>query len=158
MKISNPFKLITSLLVCQLAGLIGSLFTMSKIPNWYMTLNKPELAPPNWIFGPVWTTLFVLMGIALYMVWKQGTDKKDVKIALYIFGTQLILNVLWSIIFFGLENPGSAFVEIISLWISILLSIIYFYRINKTAGYLLIPYIAWVSFASYLNFMIWGLN
>ena len=158
MKISNSFKLITSLLVCQLAGLAGSIFTMSKIPNWYMTLNKPELAPPNWIFGPVWTTLFVLMGIALYIVWKQGTDKKDVKISLYIFGTQLILNVLWSIIFFGLENPGSAFIEIISLWISILLSIIYFYRINKTAGYLLIPYIAWVSFASYLNFMIWVLN
>lgn len=158
MKISNPFKLFISLLICQLAGLIGSLFTISKIPNWYMTLNKPELAPPNWIFGPVWTTLFVLMGIALYIVWKQGIDRKDVKIALYIFGTQLILNVLWSIIFFGLENPGSAFIEIISLWISILLSIIYFYRINKTAGYLLIPYITWVSFASYLNFMIWVLN
>lgn len=158
MKISNPIKLIISLVICQLAGIIGSLFTMSKIPTWYMTISKPELAPPNWIFGPVWTTLFILMGIALYLVWKQGTIRKDVKIALYIFGTQLILNVLWSIIFFGLENPGSAFVEIISLWISILLSIIYFYKINKTAGYLLIPYIAWVSFASYLNFMIWWLN
>lgn len=158
MKISNPIKLIISLVICQLAGIIGSLFTMSKIPTWYMTISKPELAPPNWIFGPVWTTLFILMGIALYLVWKQGTNRKDVKIALYIFGTQLILNVLWSIIFFGLENPGSAFVEIISLWISILLSIIYFYKINKTAGYLLIPYIAWVSFASYINFMIWWLN
>lgn len=158
MKISNSIKLIISLVICQLAGIIGSLFTMSKIPTWYMTLNKPELAPPNWIFGPVWTTLFILMGIALYLVWKQGIDRKDVKIALCIFGTQLILNVLWSIIFFGLENPGSAFIEIISLWISILLSIIYFYKINKTAGYLLIPYIAWVSFASYLNYMIWWLN
>jgi tryptophan-rich sensory protein len=98
------------------------------------------------------------MSIALYLVWKQGTNRKDVKIALYIFGTQLILNVLWSIIFFGLENPGSAFVEIISLWISILLSIIYFYKISKPASYLLIPYITWVSFASYLNFMIWWLN
>lgn len=158
MKISNTFKLIISIVICQLAGLIGSLFTMSKIPTWYMTLNKPELAPPNWLFGPVWTTLFVLMGIALYMVWKQGTDKKDVKIALYVFGTQLILNVLWSIIFFGIENTGAAFIEIISLWISILLSIIYFYKVNKVASYLLLPYIAWVSFASYLNFMIWMLN
>jgi tryptophan-rich sensory protein len=158
MKISNPIKLIISLVICQLAGIIGSLFTMSKIPTWYMTISKPELAPPNWIFGPVWTTLFILMSIALYLVWKQGTNRKDVKIALYIFGTQLILNVLWSIIFFGLENPGSAFVEIISLWISILLSIIYFYKISKPASYLLIPYITWVSFASYLNFMIWWLN
>lgn len=158
MKISNPIKLIISLVVCQLAGIIGSLFTMSKIPSWYMNINKPELAPPNWVFGPVWTTLFILMGIALYLVWKQGINKKDVKNALYIFGVQLILNVLWSIIFFGLENPGAAFIEIISLWISILLSIIYFYKISKPASYLLIPYIAWVSFASYLNFMIWGLN
>ncbi len=158
MKISNPIKLVISLVICQLAGILGSLFTMSKIPTWYMTLSKPELAPPNWIFGPVWTTLFILMGIALYLVWNQGTDRKDVKIALYIFSTQLILNVLWSIIFFGLENPGSAFIEIISLWISILLSIIYFYKISKPASYLLIPYIAWVSFASYLNFMIWWLN
>lgn len=158
MKISNSIKLIISLVICQLAGIIGSLFTMSKIPTWYMTLNKPELAPPNWIFGPVWTTLFILIGISLYLVWKQGINRKDVKIALCIFGTQLILNILWSIIFFGLENPGSAFVEIVSLWISILLSIIYFYKISKPASYLLIPYIAWVSFASYLNFMIWWLN
>lgn len=158
MKIKNPIKLIISLLICQLAGLIGSVFTMSKIPTWYKTLVRPELAPPNWVFGPVWTTLFILMGIALYLVWKQGTDKKDVRVALYIFGSQLILNVLWSIIFFGLQNPGAAFVEIISLWITILLSIIYFYKISKPASYLLIPYIAWVSFASYINFMIWWLN
>lgn len=158
MSISNPLKLIISLLIPQLAGLVGSLFTTPSIAGWYSTLARPELAPPNWIFGPVWTTLFVLMGIAVFLVWKKGLDRKDVKMALAIFIGQLILNTLWSIIFFGLHSPGLAFVEIIFLWLAILATIITFAKISKPAAWLLVPYIIWVSFAGYLNYLIWVIN
>lgn len=158
MKISNVLKLIITIVVSQSAGLIGALFTTSSIPSWYATITKPELAPPNWIFGPVWTTLFLLMGIAAYLVWKKEGEPKKVKTALKIFGVQLVLNILWSIIFFGLKNPGGAFIEIIFLWLVILSTIIAFYKVSKVAAYLLIPYILWVSFAMYLNYAIWILN
>lgn len=155
---NNILKFIVSLGIPQLAGAIGSIFTISSIPVWYEALNRPELAPPNWVFGPVWTTLFLLMGIAVFLVLKKGSEKKGVKIALGVFAVQLVLNTLWSYIFFGLQSPGGAFIEIIFLWIAILANIIVFYRISKLAAYLLIPYIAWVSFAGYLNYMIWVLN
>jgi tryptophan-rich sensory protein len=129
-----------------------------SITDWYADLVKPKLAPPNWIFAPVWTILFVLMGVAAFLVWKKGLDRKDVKIALGIFVGQLVLNTLWSIIFFGLRSPGSAFIEIIFLWVAILATIISFARISRPAAWLLVPYILWVGFASYLNFMIWMLN
>ncbi|MBW3022657.1 tryptophan-rich sensory protein [Candidatus Woesearchaeota archaeon] len=158
MKTKNIIMLVISLAVCQLAGFIGSIFNVSSIPTWYETLNKPSFNPPNWIFAPVWTTLFVLMGISLYLVWSKGLKKKGVKSAVYVFGGQLALNTLWSILFFGLRSPTLAFVEIIILWLAILWTIIKFYKISKTAAYLLIPYIAWVSFAVLLNFVFVLLN
>lgn len=150
------------LLVCmvlpQLAGFIGSIFTTPNIPTWYEGLTKPELAPPNWVFFPVWTILFLMMGVALYLVWREGVSKWSVKIALTFFFVQLALNTLWSIIFFGMQNPGLALIEIAFLWSAIALTIYTFFKVNKFAAYLLIPYLLWVSFASYLNYMIWVLN
>jgi|SRR3989338_38592 len=154
----NPLKLILAIIICQTAGLIGALFTRSAIPDWYAFLTKPELAPPNWIFAPVWTTLYLLMGIAAFLVWKRGLDRTDVRLALSIFTVQLVLNTLWSIIFFGLRAPGWAFIEIALMWVAILASIIAFSRISKTAAWLLVPYILWVSFAAYLNYSIYILN
>lgn len=155
----NWWKLIVSIFVCQLAGFIGSFFTVSSIPTWYSTLNKPFFNPPNWIFGPVWIILYLLMGISLYLIWNNKSGKtKQFKIAITFFISQLVLNSLWSIIFFGLKLPLIAFIEIIVLWIFILLTIIYSYKISKIASYLLIPYILWVSFASILNLSIYLLN
>ena len=154
----NYFKLITSVIVCQLAGFIGSFFTISSVSTWYLTLNKPFFQPPSWLFGPVWITLYFLMGIALYIVWNKGVKSKQSQMAILIFGLQLVLNSLWSILFFGLKSPLFAFIEIIILWTLILFTIRYFYKISKTASYLLIPYILWVSFASILNFAIYYLN
>jgi len=158
MKINNWLKLIICIVVSELAGIIGSIFTSSAIPTWYATLEKPVLNPPNWVFMPVWTTLFILMGIAAFLIWRKGLNKKGVRIALLIFLIQLALNTLWSIIFFGLHNPGLAFLEIIILWLAILANIISFYKIYRPASYLLIPYILWVSFAAYLNYAIWSLS
>ncbi len=155
---NNTIKFIIAIVVSELAGIIGSVFTSSSIPTWYATLTRPALNPPSWVFGPVWTTLFAFMGIAAFLVWKKGLKRKDVKIALGIFLGQLVLNTFWSIIFFGLHSPGGAFIEIIFLWLAILATIIAFVKISKPAAWLLIPYILWVSFASYLNFMIWILN
>ena len=152
----NIIKLIISIVICQLAGIIGSFFTSPSIPTWYASLNKPPFNPPNWIFAPVWITLFLLMGISLYIIWSSKTDFK--KTAIIFFGVQLLLNTLWSIIFFGFQAPFFAFIEIILLWFAILITIIVFYRISKPASYLLIPYILWVSFAAVLNFFIFMLN
>jgi benzodiazapine receptor len=151
-------KLIASIIICQLAGVIGSLFTTPAIPSWYATLKKPSFTPPNWIFSPVWIALFVLMGIAAFLVWNKGLTDQKVKIALSIFGVQLILNVLWSVMFFGLRSPLVGLIEIAVLWVAILLTILYFFKVSNTAGILLIPYILWVSFAAVLNFSIWRLN
>ena len=158
MKLKNSYKLVLSIIVCQLAGIIGSIFTTSKIPTWYQTLTKPTLNPPSWVFGPVWTILFVFMGIAVYLIWKKGLKEKNVRIALYIFIGQLVLNTFWSIIFFVLQNPQAAFFEIIALWCMILASIISFAKISRPAAWLLVPYILWVSFAAYLNYLLWVLN
>lgn len=158
MKLNNLSKMVIAIVVSELAGIIGSVFTMPSIAGWYATLTKPELAPPNWVFGPVWTTLFAFMGIAAFLVWRKGLDRRDVKIALGIFLGQLALNTLWSIIFFGLQSPAGACVEIIFLWLAILATIIAFAKISKPAAWLLVPYILWVSFAAYLNYSIWMLN
>jgi benzodiazapine receptor len=157
-KLSEILLLFSSIIICQLAGIIGSLFTTPSIPSWYAGINKPSFNPPNWVFAPVWTTLFLLMGISLYLVLRTGLNEKDVKIGIAVFIFQLVLNSLWSFLFFGLHSPFSAFIEIIFLWIAILASIILFFRISGVAGILLIPYILWVSFASVLNFAIWRLN
>jgi len=158
MRLNNFTKIVVTIGIAELAGIIGSVFTTPSITGWYAGIIKPALNPPAWIFGPVWTTLFALMGIAAFLVWKKGLERRDVKIALGIFAGQLVLNTLWSIIFFGLHSPGGALVEIVFLWLAILATIIAFYKISRPAAWLLIPYIAWVSFAAYLNFTIWMLN
>lgn len=149
----NVLALVGWIALCELAGVIGSVFTVSAISGWYATLAKPDLRPPNWVFGPVWTTLYALMGIAAYLVWSKRHGQ-----ALRIFGVQLVLNATWSIVFFGLQSPGWALVNIVALWLAIVWTIKVFYRISKPAAYLLVPYLLWVSFASYLNYSIWILN
>ena len=151
-------KLIASVIVVFIAGAIGNFFTLSEITTWYAALTKPTWTPPNWLFGPVWTTLYILMGIALYLIWSKGLEHKDVKIAIGVFAVQLILNTLWSIVFFGMHSLFGGVVTIIILWIAILANIIVFYRISKPAGLLLVPYIVWVSIASYLNYSVYLLN
>jgi len=158
MKINNFFKLAIAIAVCELAGVIGSVFTVSSIPDWYAGLEKPALNPPSWVFGPAWIMLYALMGIAVFLIWRKGIERKEVKIALGIFGTQLFLNAIWSIIFFGLRNPFWALVDILALWLVNVWTIVVFYRISKPAAYLLVPYLLWVSFAIYLNYAIWTLN
>jgi benzodiazapine receptor len=164
MKLNNFLKLVIAIVVSQLAGIIGSVFTVSSIPTWYAMLQKPSFSPPNWIFGPVWTTLYFLMGVAAFLVWSSyskatdGQTQKRIKVALWVFIGQLILNALWSVIFFGLKNPGWAFVEIILLWLAIVGTIIVFSKISRLAVFLLLPYILWVSFAGYLNYSIWMFN
>jgi len=150
--------LIAAVLICELAGVIGSLFTYQSIPDWYSKLNKPAFSPPNWLFGPAWVTLYLLMGISAYLVWEKGIKKKNVKYALQLFGIQLVLNALWSILFFGLRCPLCGFIEIIVLWVAIILTILKFYKISRAAALLLLPYILWVTFAMILNFYVWKLN
>jgi tryptophan-rich sensory protein len=145
-------------LVCLIAGGIGSFFTFPSIQGWYSTLNKPFFNPPNWVFGPVWTLLYVLMGISAYLVYEKGFKQKKVRIALAMFDIQLFLNVLWSLLFFGLQSPLYGLLCIIALWFSIALTMAKFYKISRTAGSLMIPYLLWVSFASILNLFIWRLN
>jgi benzodiazapine receptor len=151
-------KLVVSLLACQLAGFLGSIFTTPAIPGWYAKLAKPSFTPPNWVFSPVWISLYVLMGISAFLIWRKGLDNRAIKVALGIFVAQLIVNSLWSLMFFGLRSPLAGFITIIILWILIVLTISHFYRISTVAGVLLLPYFLWVSFASVLNFSLWRLN
>lgn len=154
----NLSKLILSLSLCFFVALLGSAVTMPSISTWYLELNKPFFNPPNWVFGPVWTILYALMGISLYLVWSRGFRNKKVSKAVKIFLTQLALNFTWSLVFFGLHLPSLAFVIIITLWICIFLTIRYFYVVSKVASYLLYPYLFWVSFAAVLNLAIAFLN
>lgn len=147
-----------SLALCLGAGFVGSFFTVGSIPTWYAALNKPPFNPPNWIFGPVWTTLYIMMGIAAFLVWRRGLQTKGVKTALLVFLFQLILNTLWSILFFGFRSPFLACVEVIALWLAIVFTIVLFHKVSRPAAWLLAPYLLWVSFASVLNFAIWRLN
>ncbi len=158
MKAKNVIKLVIAIGVSGLAGVIGSVFTVSAIPNWYAGLAKPALNPPSWVFGPVWTTLYVLMGIAAFLVWRNGWGQKEVKAALGLFGFQLFLNAIWPIIFFGFHSLFLAIIDIIALWLVIAWTIVVFYKISKSAAYLLVPYLFWVSFAAYLNYAILTLN
>ncbi len=146
-----------SIVIAQTAGLVGSLFTVESVSTWYTTISKPEWNPPSWIFGPVWITLYTLMGIAAYMVWQQR-EVPNAKLALWIYGVHLVFNALWSILFFGLKNPGLAFAEIIVLLVLIVITTLLFWKINPLAGGLMIPYIVWVSFAAFLNYTIWQIN
>jgi translocator protein len=162
MKSVKLLRLFTSLFICFAAAAIGSAFTMSQITIWYAGLNKPPFNPPNWIFGPVWTILYICMAVALYMVWSAKAKTKRMMLVrqngILFFFVQLICNSLWSIIFFGLHAPLAAFIVILALWIFIVFTIQNFSVVTKTAGQLLIPYLAWVSFASILNFAVVVLN
>jgi benzodiazapine receptor len=149
--------LIGSIVIAQLAGLISLNVTMDSISSWYFFLDKPSFSPPNWLFAPVWTLLYTLMGIAAYLIWRKKENPKR-KETLEIYFLSLILNAWWSFIFFGLGSIGLAFVEIIALWLVIIWTIMRFRKINKTASWLLIPYLFWVSFAAILNFNLWMLN
>jgi translocator protein len=145
------------ILVCLGAGGLGAIATTPEIDGWYRTLAKPAWNPPDSVFGPVWTTLFILMGIAGWLVWKPA-GFKAAAMPLTLFGVQLVLNVAWSWIFFGMHQPGWAFVEIVVLWLAIVATTLAFFRRSQIAGWLLVPYLAWVSFAAVLNFTIWRLN
>ncbi len=157
MKRSDVLKLAASILLCQVAGFLGSLFTTPAIPTWYQTLKKPPFTPPNWIFSPVWISLFVMMGISLFLVWRRQ-GQPYVKTALILFFAQLILNILWSIAFFGLKSPLLGLIDIVLLWFAILITILIFFKVSRWAGGLLLPYLLWVSFAALLNFSLWTLN
>jgi tryptophan-rich sensory protein len=159
MKLSNLAKLIVSLVLPILVGLAGSLFTTTdSLGNWYANLNKPSFNPPNWIFGPVWTTLYIMMGISAYLVWRKGLDNKLVRLALICFVIQLALNALWTPLFFGLRSPLAGLIDIILLLSAIDLTAILFLIISKPAALLLVPYVLWVLFATILNAAIYLLN
>ena len=158
MNIGNVTKLIISIGICQMAGIIGSIFTSPSIPGWYAALQKPFFSPPNWIFAPVWIFLFILMGISLYLVFIKGINDRKFRYGIMIFVFQLTLNIYWSFLFFGLQNPFYAFLEIVVLWFAILITIYQFNKINRNAAYLLVPYLLWVTFAAIINFSIWRLN
>jgi len=151
-------KMACSVSICLLTGFVGSFLTMDSVKTWYAELSKPSFNPPDWAFGVVWPILYVMMGVAAFLVWRKRTGSRQVRIALGLFLAQLALNGIWTPIFFGLHMMGLALVEIIVLWLAILATIIAFWRISKTAACLLIPYILWVSFAIALNAGLWHLN
>jgi tryptophan-rich sensory protein len=179
--LKNVWKLLLAIAVCELAGIIGGVFTAPAIPVWYDQLFKPPLNPPSWLFGPVWFTLYFLMGIALFLVWRaEWQIKRPLIVAkrkawnpltealwsgrwqkanlIGVFIVQWLLNVCWSVIFFGLQNPGAAFFALLALWVAIIYVMVNFYRVSQIGAWLLAPYLLWVTFAAYLNFGIWVLN
>jgi tryptophan-rich sensory protein len=158
MNVQNPVALVAAILSCIILGSLGGIVTRTGPDTWYALLEKPAFSPPGWLFGPVWTLLFILMGISLWMVWKEGIEKRDVRIALGVFAVQFIFNIAWSFLFFGMQSPFLGLVDILILWILILATIVCFFQVQKTAAFLLIPYILWVSFASFLNYTIFILN
>ena len=151
-------RLILCLAVPQAIGIVGGLATASSVKTWYAELSKPSFNPPGWVFGPVWTLLYAAMGVACYLVWKDGLDKPGVRTALVVYAVQLALNCLWSYLFFYFRAPGPAFVEIIALWGAILATTILFFRLSTLAGVLFLPYLGWVTFAAVLNYSLWSLN
>lgn len=154
----NTLRLIGCIGVCQLAGIVGAIFTAQSVRTWYTTLQKPAFSPPNWLFGPVWITLYTMMGIALYIVWQKSETVSIPRIAFIAFAVQLLLNALWSFLFFGLQSPLLGFVEISLLWVMIVVTMVLFWKVSVPAGLLLVPYLLWVSFATVLTFSIWRLN
>ena len=150
-------KLIASLLLPLTVGGIAGMFTSEAIPGWYATLNQPSFNPPNWVFGPVWTTLYILMGISLFIIWKLPASKERNK-AIAVFGVQLFLNFCWSFFFFHFKMIGLALIDIVALWIMIVMMLVYFYRLKPLAAFINIPYLLWVSFATALNTAYFLLN
>ena len=154
----NWVKLVIALIIPQLVAASGAYFTVTGTGSWYQTLDKPSWNPPSWVFGPVWTTLYILMGIAMFLVWRSDAPEKLKRRATILWGVQLFFNFLWSFLFFGQEQIFGALLEIVVLWVLILLTIFAFARVNKPAAWLLVPYISWVSFATVLTYTIWDLN
>ncbi len=148
-------RFVASVAVCEAAGAVGSLFTISAIPVWYAALQKPWFTPPNWLFAPVWLSLYFLMGVSLYLLWRKRPRSQS---ALGAFGVQLVLNITWSAVFFGAHELFYGFVVIIALWVAILVTMAFSYRVSKSAAILLAPYILWVTIASALNYYLWVLN
>ncbi len=156
--IRKALRLMFAVALCEIAGLVGAFYTSQAIPTWYAGLIKSELTPPSWIFAPVWTTLFALMGIAVFIIWHKGPRRTDVRVAVVFFAMQLILNVAWSYIFFGMHAPGKALIDILLLWSMIMLTTLTFHPISKIAAWLMVPYLLWVTFAAYLNLTVWLFN
>ena len=153
----NKKKLFASLALCFGAEGLGGLFTARSVGTWYLTLQKPEFTPPGWLFGPVWTLLYFLMGISFYLVW-NARENKNKKNAIVLFFIQLILNVSWSLVFFGMQSILGGLIVITALWLAIVSTMYHFRHISRTAAGMLLPYLAWVSFASVLNYELWRLN
>lgn len=151
-------KTVISIAVVMAIGFTSGMTTAEAIPNWYVNLNKPVFNPPNWLFGPAWTLLYILMGIAFARIWHQYKPETAYRLAIGLFVVQLVLNFFWTLIFFGMKNPALALAEIVVLWGFILATILQFRKLDTVAAWLLVPYLAWVSFATLLNFMIWKLN
>lgn len=158
MKTQSFLSCLWWIVLCEVVGSLGALFTASSVRTWYVQLDKPFLNPPGWIFGPVWTILYALMGISIFLVLRSKKLKKDRRWLLQIFSAQLILNFSWSIFFFGFHSPSIAFLNILFLLAMIIFLAFESKKYSRVAAWLLVPYILWVSFASYLNFMIWFLN
>ena len=155
---NDTIKLVISVATPLAVGGLSGFATARGVANWYSTLTKPSFNPPAWVFGPAWTVLYILMGVAAFLVWRQGLEVGGVKIALTVFVVQLALNGLWSILFFGMQAPGWALLEVLLLWIAIGVTTVLFWRVAPTAGALLLPYWGWVSFATVLNASLWWLN
>lgn len=152
----NQWLVLAGFILVPLAvGMIGGLATAPSIESWYRTIAKPDWTPPDWVFGPVWTILYIMMGVAAWLVWKT---RDRVAPAMALFGVQLALNLAWSLLFFGARSPGLAMIEVVFLWTSVLLTMLAFFGRQSTAGWLFVPYLAWVSFAAMLNFAIWSMN
>lgn len=151
-------QLLIFILIAQIAGIIGTFFTFDAIPTWYATLTKPFFAPPNWLFAPVWITLYTLMGIAAFFAWDLRYEKTHAARGMNWYWTQLILNAIWSPIFFGLQNIGLALIIIVLMWLAIVMTMREFFKVNLWLGILLVPYLAWVSFATVLTYTLWTLN
>jgi tryptophan-rich sensory protein len=154
----NKVKLIFSIAICQLAGVVGAIFTSRSVSTWFMVLRKPWFAPPNWVFGPVWISLYFLMGLSLYLMLFEDLGEPRARKALFVFGVQLVVNAGWSYSFFGLRNPFYGFIVIVVLLFLIILTMALFWKIKPDAAYLLVPYLIWVSFATLVSFSIWRLN
>lgn len=155
---SDKLKLIVSIALCEGAGIFGSLFTAKAVPTWYAGLAKPAFNPPDWLFAPVWIVLYAMMGVSLYLIWRKGLKDKAIESVFTFFLVHLLLNAIWSVIFFGMKDPGLALAEISVLWLMIAVLVYKTYSIDRRASLLLIPYFFWVSFASVLNYSIWKLN
>jgi tryptophan-rich sensory protein len=157
MKTKKLILAVLSIALCELAGALSSIAVLGSAV-WYALLNKPSLAPPVWVFGPVWLVLYALIGLSAYMVWEKGKRKKRTSLALNTFSQQLVLNGMWPIFFFGLRSTFCGLIDIIVLWFTIIITMVKFYKISRKATALLVPYVLWVTFAMVLNFYIWRLN